>query len=345
MPKVIIISDIHIHNYNIHNIYSPTWRLDNYTVLLEFILKYAISYNIKYIINLGDILVYRDKIPTTSLNILHNFLIKLKDNGITFYSIFGNHDYDITYNTISWDIFIKEGYIKLIPEQGYLLNDSIIDKSVPTTSKIYAEYIAINWFYSNTELEQTLQSYHNYTSDYPLFLFGHFIPKQFESYGIDLSDSLFEPYCYVFLGDNHKYKSLNNLVSVGSTLPIDKSETDVHGFIIYDLETNTYTHEPTSHIFNIQKIPYYNDITDDTIVYKEPNTFYRIEITQEEFSKINAKPKNVMFELKLEKQKIDTIEKLDKVKSLEDYIILYSKSKKYTQEQIDFGLKLFRECK
>lgn len=116
MSNVFIIGDTHL------KCTSPISRCDNYpiTILnkLEYLSRIAKVYNCNTFILLGDVF----DSPVTSLPYLAaviNTFKKITDNGITVYTIVGNHDLKNnrldSLETTALGILISTGYLKLAP--------------------------------------------------------------------------------------------------------------------------------------------------------------------------------------------------------------------------------------
>lgn len=118
MSNLIIIGDVHL------KCNSPVSRKDNYPVTilnkLEYLSNVAKSYKCKNFLLLGDVF----DSPVTSLPYLAtviNTFKKIHDNGITVYTIVGNHDLKNnrmdSLQSTALGILISTGYVKLAPRE------------------------------------------------------------------------------------------------------------------------------------------------------------------------------------------------------------------------------------
>lgn len=125
MSNLIIIGDTHL------KCNSPVSRKDNYpiTILnkLEYLSNIAKNYKCKNFLMLGDVF----DSPNTSLPYLAtviNTFKKIHDNGITVYTIVGNHDLKNnrmdSLQSTALGILIATGYVKLAPRE--LIIDSTL---------------------------------------------------------------------------------------------------------------------------------------------------------------------------------------------------------------------------
>lgn len=95
MAKVLLFSDIHIHNHK-----KSYERLDDCLKALQWVFDTAKKENIKNIIFGGDILHERQKIDIFVYNKIYNSLNEnLKNSNINFYCLLGNHDLWFNENT------------------------------------------------------------------------------------------------------------------------------------------------------------------------------------------------------------------------------------------------------
>lgn len=94
MDKLIIFSDVHLHNWPYGASYTAGWntRLLAQNKALNDMLSYAIQHDIKHIAFLGDFFHTHEMVHANALRICNLFVDRVVANGIEMISLVGNHD-------------------------------------------------------------------------------------------------------------------------------------------------------------------------------------------------------------------------------------------------------------
>lgn len=224
--KICILSDCHIgvknSNFNFSNM------MDDF--FTETFFPYLKEHNIKTIIQLGDLYDVRRSINYSALSECKRFLFDpLKDAGITFHTIVGNHD-----------IFYRDSLE--INSQSLLLNEyeNIFVYDEPASINIDGTTIdMIPWICKDNE-EKTFNFIKNSKSD---LCCGHLELKGFQMYkGVDshggLATDIFARYEAVYSGHYHSKSTKGNIHYLGTPYQMSWSDyLDPKGFHIFDTDT------------------------------------------------------------------------------------------------------------
>lgn len=236
MAKILLFSDIHIHNHK-----KSYERLDDCLNALQWIFNIAKEENIKSIIFGGDILHERQKIDIFVYNKIYNILCKnLSENDVNFYCLLGNHDLWFNENTQISGVYPFESIkgFKVISEPKTLkIEDSEWD-FLPFTHDPLESMKSFN----SNNLEKRYLIGHISIDGAILNSSGTISDVIIEHDGdmVKVSKDIFVRYKHSFFGHYHKSQKLaSNVEYIGSPLELSFGEANEEKHvIILDTETN-----------------------------------------------------------------------------------------------------------
>ena len=220
--KIILTGDFHVKKGITTNII-----LD----YLDYLKIYCKENNINHIYIMGDIFDKSSNIKNEAFVPLFMKFLQMKEEGITFVFILGNHDIYSVNNDSIVETFSPLGHV--VKEAEYLPNRS--DYS----------------FLPYTKKEEDIQNH-------PGILFTHIPIADFnfdnayhstEKHAFE--KALFSEYSIVFTGHFHRFQAQRNIVYVGSPIQLNFGEIGIEkGFVVLDSikeswEFMPYTNAPT----------------------------------------------------------------------------------------------------
>lgn len=227
MFKTIILSDIHIGVYRNYN--QDDFRIKQFLKLKRVLIDSIYSNNIKEVWIAGDLLLTAQSSPQV-MSVVKEFLKDISKTAVV-RLILGNHD--VVVRTDKTDITEYNNYtlISLLDEINNLniYNDDVITVN---NKKVYFH----SW---------TPTTFERKNADY-LVCHGdsHKSLSPFSDNFIDCNG-----YTKVFCGHIHIFKEIDNLISLGTPLMHSFSDSTDVGFIIYDLDSDTYERVSTQGMF------------------------------------------------------------------------------------------------
>lgn len=194
---------------------------------LDYLQEYYFEHDLDYIIIMGDIFNKNSNIKT---DIFVPFFLKfweMKQSGINFIFIVGNHDiYNRDYDTLI-DTFTPLG--KVVKEYEEIEFDGKICGFLPYVMK--EDNLPKN---TNAQWLFTHLSIANFSFDNAY----HATEKN------AFKEELFEEYSLVFTGHFHRHQYRKNIVYIGSPIQLYRGEIDQEkGFILFDTETEKWEFE------------------------------------------------------------------------------------------------------
>lgn len=226
--KIAILGDCHIGMRTDSVVFHELYR-EFYT---NTFLSYLEKYNIKDVVQLGDLFDRRKYINFLSLKLAKEYLFNpLSDNGINFHTLIGNHDsfYKNTIDVNSTSLTLGEySNIKIYASPDTVQFDG-------------TDFDIIPWICDDNQ-EQVMNFINASRSDY---CFGHFELAGFEmdrgnvcNEGSDRK--MLSRYEMVFSGHFHHRSTQGNVMYVGSPGEMIWSDCDdPRGFHIFDTETRS----------------------------------------------------------------------------------------------------------
>ena len=243
MSKVIIFSDLHIHDYQ--NFNKDGQRLTNCLRVLEDLFEFANKYGINTILFGGDLFDTPKVLLTSVMNESVKTFIKLFETypDIKFYAITGNHDQNRK-NLIDRPADASNQYLASIFPDNFILFDN---KSISLGDDIYISGIP---YYEHPEhysqcLDATLERLNTRDrklgGEYKDYLFIHQTPHGLGNEMIPTDtnpkDERYKRFEHVFCGHIHARQDLtDHFTVIGS--PIHRDMGDVgenKGFIVMNL--------------------------------------------------------------------------------------------------------------
>lgn len=292
---------------------------------LDYLSQYCKENNIKTIIVLGDVFEKSSNIKNEAFIPLFMKFFQMKEEGIHFTFVLGNHD---IYN---------------------VNNDSIVETFKPIGKVVKgAEYNpGINNFsyLAYTKKEEDIQNYEG-------ILFTHIPIADFnfdnayhstEKHAFE--KALFSNYSLVFTGHFHRFQSQRNIVYVGSPIQLNYGEMGIDkGFVVLETDDNTWE------FIQYKNAPTYVKIDIEDFQSFDPrNKFVGVHITEkiENFIKLRkilidkgAIEVRPFFEKK-EELVLDERKKIDSQSSIKDIIREYISKVKEKDIDNEKLLKIF----
>ena len=251
--KILFTSDFHV-NYKGSSAIFVKIALD----YVDYIEQYCLTNKIDHIFFLGDVFEKSSRIRHDSFVPLFKKLLSMKEKGLKFFCILGNHD-----------IYSAD-------------NESIVETFTPIVERVITDLEVINV----GGKEFTFLSYTKDASKIPVkgdVLLTHLAIADFEfdnayhaNETIALKSDLFKGFNQVFSGHFHKRQHKNNIWFVGSPYQLNIGEKGQEkGFGIYDTDTSDYKFfkYPNAPEFIIIKVEDFNKID-------VKNKFVYVEIEQ-----------------------------------------------------------------
>ena len=221
MNNILIVSDIHIHDYPSYNKVKD-FRLNQFDIVADNIINAGKVYNCNTIVFAGDITeraIYRPEILYTVKSIFDKIMKEFNQGFI----IFGNHDLDSKSDEQS----IKDSYLyAILPNNLYYSDKKIINignSSIAFTN--WRPNIDTSFIQNKVDLliSHATISY----SDYDRFKSQHIDQRKFD---------------LAILGDIHKKASKGKLVSIGTPIQNKLSDQTESTAVIYDCDTKLWKH-------------------------------------------------------------------------------------------------------
>ncbi len=243
MFNVIVLSDIHIGEYRLHN--DNDFRLDQFNKLADCICSSIEKNSAKEVWIAGDLLREAQSKPKV-MYVVNQFLQKIA-NLATVRLILGNHDVVVRSDKTLLEDYEKCTLISLLQHINnlHIYLDDIVNVN---GKKVHFH----SWVPSN--------KFERKEADY-LVCHGD-IDKELSPFGENLIDS--SHYTKVFCGHIHKFKEINNIISLGVPLQHNFGDDPCTGLVIYDLDSDTFIHEETNFLKFI-----YAKSEDEAIAIKE----------------------------------------------------------------------------
>ena len=227
MFKVLVLSDIHIGVYRNYN--QDDFRIKQFLKLKRVIIDSIYNNDIKEVWIAGDLLLTAQSSPQV-MSVVKEFLKDISRNAVV-RLILGNHD--VVVRTDKTDITEYNNYtlISLLDE---INNLNIYNNDIVTVNDKQV------YFHSWTP-----SKFEHKDADY-LVCHGdsHKSLSPFSDNFIDCNG-----YKKVFCGHIHIFKEIDNLISLGTPLMHSFSDSTDVGFIIYDLDSDTYERVSTQGLF------------------------------------------------------------------------------------------------
>ena len=272
--KIILYSDLHIHNHHRLMVNSETAL-----GIISYIKDYAQEHNIKKIICAGDF--FHTKSKAYAPHVIQSWLElkEIKKAGLEHYMLIGNHDMAVPNTTMNSILFVFSDYAKIVPD--YIFFD--------TKNTRFHLLSYTNTYFNNFQIDEKKK---NVLVGH-LDIIGFQMSNGFQAIsGFKMDD--FEKFDLVLSGHYHKHQQKDNIVYIGS--PYQTSFSERHqkkGFIVLDDETLDweFVESPDAPKYEILEI---NKIT-DLPEHKIPNNFLKIKLKNNSISK--TKLRNKLTEL------------------------------------------------
>lgn len=231
MPKIILFSDIHIHNHK-----GSLKRLQDCLDVLDWVCKTAIERKINSVIFLGDLFQNRQKIQVLAYKKTYDIIKKYSDY-LNLYLLIGNHDmwYDDKWSVSSVAPFDSIKGVNVIDKPScYVIEElkidflpftknpiKIIQKMLarPNHGRILCGHVALDGAKWNKYMTAEVSVEH-------------------EGDMIKVDSNIFKGYEYVFLGHYHMSQQIGDVEYIGSPLQLNFGEAHEDKHII-ELDTET----------------------------------------------------------------------------------------------------------
>lgn len=236
MARILLFSDIHIHNHK-----KSYDRLNDCLKALQWVFDTAKKENIKSIIFGGDILHERQKIDIFVYNQIYNILsCNLKGSGINFYCLLGNHDLWFNENTSISGVYpfqSIEGF-KVVSNPETIVVDNSTWDFLPFTHDPLDSMKS----FSNDKLNEKYLIGHISIDGAVLNSSGNISDVIIEHDGemVKISKDIFLHYKHSFFGHYHQGQALaKNVEYIGSPLELSFGESgEQKHIIILDTDKN-----------------------------------------------------------------------------------------------------------
>ena len=236
MAKVLLFSDIHIHNHK-----KNYERLEDCLKALQWVFDTANKRKIKKIIFGGDILHERQRIDIFVYNKIYNILLKnLQDSDIDFYCLLGNHDLWFNENTTISGVYPFQSI------RGF--------KVISNPETINIEGVDWDFLPFTHDPLESMKSF-NKKNMKDRYLIGHIsidgallnsnsvsgVIIEHDGDMVKISKDIFANYKHAFFGHYHKAQELaNNVEYIGSPLELSFGEAqEEKHIIVLDTDKNT----------------------------------------------------------------------------------------------------------
>ncbi|MEW5821405.1 MAG: exonuclease SbcCD subunit D [Cyanobacteriota bacterium] len=254
MVRFLHIADIHLGT-NQYNSPDNIRKKDFFYSFKDIIEKYALADKVDFVLIAGD-LFDKSRIDPNTLNQALAVLKKLNDNNIPVFAIEGNHDSQISSDSVSWMQFLGEHkYIHFLKSE--LSDNKISFNDYNENNLSYGCYklnkniriIGVQWLGANTanaipQIAKAIKA----LDDYPftILMLHAGIEGYLAGYGTLSKSSLepLKPYIdYLALGHIHKHYIYDNWAyNPGSLETCSIPEYfDPHGALIIEINNNTVT--------------------------------------------------------------------------------------------------------
>ena len=234
MAKILLFSDIHIHNHK-----KSYERLNDCLKALQWVFDVAKKENIKNIIFGGDILHERQRIDIFVYNQIYNVLKQnLNNSGINFYCLLGNHDLWFNENTSISGVYpfqSIDGFKVISSPETIMIDDSTWD-FLPFTHDPLESMKS----FSSKKLNERYLIGHISIDGAVLNSSGNISDVIVEHDGemVKVSKDIFVHYKHSFFGHYHQEQKLaDNVEYIGSPLELSFGEAGEQKHIII-LDTN-----------------------------------------------------------------------------------------------------------
>lgn len=335
MAKILLFSDIHIHNHK-----KSYERLEDCIKAFEWVFDVARQNNIKSIIFGGDLLHERQKIDSCVYQSIYNVLKKNQDFDL--YLLLGNHDIWFNEKTDVSGVYPFESLrgVRVIGKPETIqIEDSLWDflpfthDPVESLSKFNLKNIDKRFLVGHISIDGAVLNSGGQISD---------VIVEHDGEMVKVSEQLFANYKYSFFGHYHKAQKLGkNVEYIGSPLELSFGESGEEKHLIV-FDTNTSKKEYVVNNFSPKHIYVYQDEIND-IKKEEINNNFICVLSEDlstsdakekvDFIKENFLPQSLQFKKfvskksqKEDKKKIDEIKFVinDDNKMIEKYIEQYN---------------------
>lgn len=258
--KVLICSDIHLHNFS--NRFNSVDRLKVGTDFIRHIFEEANRLGIKQIIHCGDLFHKQVSPPTIVVNAaveVFREMFALYD--ISFVSCSGNHDLAVRNN--GGDLISSQEVLSTAFPNFYLDRDI----SFENPDGLDLMISVIPYIHSQEYLDKCLNELGDYKNCRSILLvhqepFGLY-PGSGE---LDVENENFLKFDHVFSGHIHHYKRYTaNFTMVGAPMQQNRGEEGVEtGYLIYDVNSNSHRfihYKKSPRFITGQKVDDYNFYT------------------------------------------------------------------------------------
>lgn len=290
-------------------------RLSECLNILEQVHQIALNKGIKRIIHLGDLIEKKNYVSNEVEVSISRILNKIKNDGIEFILLLGNHDFD-DYDFPLMETLHNSGVINLIM---YLHTyENMVFLPYQSNIKIFEE----DW----------IKAHKYYKFDY--FFFHNELPKynyatgKLESFDLPMKESV--RYISGHLHDNKKFyikEKQNSIEYMGSPYHVDFNDCGKRKFIyLLDSVNNKILKKELKYpkFVTIDRNLNTSDGVEgnyikfrDTLLQEEYRIFDKKKV-REKLMKQGAK--DVTFDLSIKKQKRKEIKKINKKSIIEDYV-------------------------
>ena len=221
--KIILAADLHV---------EKGIRTNSILNLLEEIENYYLQNNYDYVFMLGDIFDKASSVKNEAFIPLFLKLLNMKEKGIKFLFILGNHDIYNTDNSSLVEVFAPIG--------------KVIKKN--THSSDVEEFKDKDWwFVPYTKLAEDIPASGQY-------LFSHLSIADFDlgnayhaTEKFAIKTDVFKGFDHVFVGHFHKHQTFKNITYIGSSVQINRTDEGVDkGWLTLDTDSGEYEF----HVFN-----------------------------------------------------------------------------------------------
>lgn len=230
--KLILLGDLHLGAKNNSEVMMGHQRR-----MFKWMFDYCKTNNIKTIVQLGDCFDNRKNINLKALQFAFDSLFDvLKDNGIQFHTIIGNHDvfYKETLDVTSSDLMLRN-------------YDNVHVYDQPTTVDFDGVSFDLVPWICNENRQQVIDFINNSKSKYTV---GHYEINGFKVFNDTMFEGgltnreLFKDYKQVFSGHFHLQSQSGNITYVGTPYQLNWSDANERkGIIVFDTETETWEYQ------------------------------------------------------------------------------------------------------
>lgn len=227
--KVMLLSDIHIGNYKTYNP-TPDFRLNQFLKLKDFIVETCKLKDVYEIWIAGDLLQTAQSTPQV-MSVVKTFLKGISERANVRIAL-GNHDVVVRSDKTDVSEYNDYTLVSLLDSMKnvYIYNDDVVHigyKLVHFHSWVPSndfQHKDANYLVCHGDIDKTLSPFSN---------------NLINAKGYDR----------VFCGHIHKFKEIDNVLSLGTPLMHSFSDSPDVGLTIYDTDTDTYERVSTQGMF------------------------------------------------------------------------------------------------